>query len=124
MGLDHETESLYTVRMPAQHKYDQNNTVMDLSTVSAHEALHREFEEQPELACAIDTVAGSAEWTPTYCAHPVVACSDGCDAPHSSCLIAFPLHQRRRHLADHHVQLVDDAASFACGSCPFQDVSL
>ena len=22
LGLDHETESLYTVRMPAQHKYD------------------------------------------------------------------------------------------------------
>ena len=79
--LDHETESLYTVRMPAQDKYDQNRTVMDLSIVPAHEALHREFQEQPELAFAIDAVAGSAEWTPTYYAHPVAAGYDCFVAP-------------------------------------------
>ena len=71
--LDHETESLYTVRVPAQDKYDQNRTVMDLSIFPAHEALHREFQEQPELTFAIDAVAGSAEWTATYYAHPVAA---------------------------------------------------
>ena len=89
LGLDHETESLYTMRMPAQDKYDQNRTVMDLSIVPAHEALHREFQEQPELAFAIDAVAGSAEWTPTYYAHPVTAGSDGFVAPLALYLDAF-----------------------------------
>ena len=90
LGLDHETESLYTVRMPAQDKYDQNHTVMDLSFVPAHEALHREFQGQPELAFAIDAVAGSAEWTPTYYAHPVAAVSDCFVAPLALYLDAFP----------------------------------
>ena len=80
---------MYTVRMPAQDKYDQNRTVMDLPIVPAHEALHREFQEQPELAFAIDAFAGSAEWTPTYYAHPVAAGSDGFFAPLALYLDAF-----------------------------------
>ena len=90
LGLDHETESLNTVRMPAQDKYDQNRTVMDLTIVPAHEALHRELQEQPELAFAIDAVAGSAEWTPTYFAHPVAAGCDGFVDPLALYLDAFP----------------------------------
>ena len=43
LGLDHDTESLCTVRMPAQDKYDQNRAVMDFPVVAAHEALYREF---------------------------------------------------------------------------------
>ena len=41
-------------------------TFMDLPVVPAHELLHREIEEQPELADAVDLVAASSEWTPTY----------------------------------------------------------
>ena len=55
MGKDHDAESLSTERLPAQDKYDTNQTVMDLPVGPAHEALHQNFEEQPETACGLLT---------------------------------------------------------------------
>ena len=90
LDLDYDTESLSTMHMPTENKYDQNRTVMDLPVVPAHKAVHQKFEEPPETACAIDAADGSAEWTPTCYAHPVVAGSDGFVAPLALCLDAFP----------------------------------
>eukprot|EP00969_Alexandrium_andersonii_P323140 14277709-Alexandrium_andersonii.AAC.1 len=68
---------LYECNIPGHMKYDMTRGIHTTLLRPAHESLHKEVAENPDLYDKLDELVNSAEWGEQYSQHPVVVASGG-----------------------------------------------